>query len=215
MPPPVPTRILRLLHFVNLDVLLRRAALHAPNHTPSDGLVYRPIHNQQVQANRLAMPVPCGPGGNLHDYVPFYFGPLSVMLLNLKTGRVPGYSEGQDPLIYLVAHAQDIQGLGIPFVFTDGHSLATFTAFFNDLGSLSEVDWEVVEARYWKDTSEDNDRKRRKQAEFLVHRTCPWSAIREVAVSSEARKANVEAVLSRYPSQFQRPVVVRPDWYYY
>lgn len=38
----------------------------------------------------------------MHDYVPFYFGPLSPMMLNLKTGRVAGYEEDQEPLIYLV-----------------------------------------------------------------------------------------------------------------
>ena len=30
----------------------------------------------------------------MHDYVPFYFGVLSPMLLQLKTGRVTGYNEG-------------------------------------------------------------------------------------------------------------------------
>ena len=35
----------------------------------------------------------------MHDYVPFYFGQLSPMLLQLKTNRVAGYTEGQDPLM--------------------------------------------------------------------------------------------------------------------
>ena len=47
------------------------------------------------KVSRQAKPITCGPGGTCHDYVPFYFGPLSVMLLNLKTGRVQGYDDGR------------------------------------------------------------------------------------------------------------------------
>ena len=32
-----------------------------------------------------------------------YFGYLAPMLLQLKTGRVAGYQEGQSPLLYLVS----------------------------------------------------------------------------------------------------------------
>ena len=121
--PPNPTWLYRLVHVDSLSTLLSRGALHAPHSTPEDGLPYRPIHNLSVQASRHIKPIPCGPGGTIHDYVPFYFGPLSVMLLNLKTGRVPGYSEGQTPLIYLLTTAQAVRR----FVFSDGHGLAGFT----------------------------------------------------------------------------------------
>jgi hypothetical protein len=82
---PNATRLYRLVHMDNLPKLLTRGALHAPNSTPPDGLEYRTIHNINVQATRHVKPIRCGPGGTCHDYVPFYFGPLSVMLLNLKS----------------------------------------------------------------------------------------------------------------------------------
>ena len=99
MPVPHPTPICRLVHIDNLSVMLQRGGIWAPNHEPQDELVYRPIHNVAVQERRRITPIPCGPGGNVHDYVPFYFGYLSPMLLNLKTGCVAGFDEGQDPLI--------------------------------------------------------------------------------------------------------------------
>jgi hypothetical protein len=71
--------------------------------------------------------IPCGPGGTIHDYVSFYFGYLSPMMLNLKTGRVPGYNEGQTPLIYLESSAQAVSESGGGFVFSVGHVIATFT----------------------------------------------------------------------------------------
>ncbi len=172
----MPTFIYRLVHVECLETLLSRGALHSPNGTPNDGRAYRTIHNATVQANRRVKAVPCGPGGTVHDYVPFYFGPLSVMLLNLKTGRVTGYTEGQAPLIYLVSSVEAIRAAGCAFVFTDGHGLATFTSWFDDIEQLSKVDWGIVGKKYWADEPEDNDRQRRKQAEFLVHGSCDWSS---------------------------------------
>lgn len=151
----------------------------------------------------------------MHDYVPFYFGPLSPMMLNLKTGRVAGYNEGQKPLIYLVSTAQDVEASGAGFVFSDGHGLAAFTEWFDDLSALNQIDWKVVLARYWKDTLEDMDRKRRKQAEFLIYRFCPWALIQEIVVMNQVVKERVEKILGEYPEELCRPVSVRSDWYYY
>lgn len=212
--PPEPTLVYRLVHVDNLPVLLTRRALHAPNHTPADGQTYRTIHNTAVQATRRATPVPCGPGGTVHDYVPFYFGPRSVMLLNLHTGRVPGYTEGQEPLVYLVARAQQVTQAGQPFVFTDGHGLAKFTQWFTDLHHLDTIDWALLKARYWQDTPEDNDRQRRKQAEFLVWQSLPWDLLAGIGVQTEAMRLRVEQRLQHHPDCKPLPVKVLPHWYY-
>lgn len=215
MPVPHPTPIFRFTHVDNLRVCLERRRLYAPNHCPNDGFVYRTIHSAEVQEKRHLMRVPCGPGGMIHDYVPFYFGYLSPMLLNLKTGRVPGYAEGQAPLIYLVSTAQAVARSGARFVFSDGHGLATFTSWFDDLASLERVDWDMVYQRYWSDTLDDMDRQRRKQAEFLVHRHCDWSLISEIGVCTPAARQRVDAVLAECVPELRKPVHVRADWYYY
>src|SRR3990172_1724605 len=174
MPPPNPTPIFRFVHVDNLDALMRRGGLHAPNHMPDDGLPYRFCHDPEVQGARSAVTITAGPGGTIHDYVPFYFGYLSPMMLKLKTGQVSGYNDGQEPLIYLVSTAQAVAAAGVEFVFTDGHGLAFFTKQFDRLERLDAVDWEMVYQRYWSDDTNDMDRQRRKQAELLVHRSCPW-----------------------------------------
>ena len=76
---PEPTPIFRLVHIDNLAVCLSRGAIHAPNHTPQDGLVYRTIHREDVQESRRVREVGAGPRGTVHDYVPFYFGPRSAI----------------------------------------------------------------------------------------------------------------------------------------
>jgi len=188
---PTPTPILRFLHIDNLSVVMRRGGLHAPNYTPKDDLTYKTIHNLEVQEKRANKQVSCGPRGVIHDYVSFYFGPLSPMMLNLKTGRVPGYEEGQDPLIYLGTTAQAIADSGRGCVFSDGHGIAAYTSWFDNLSQLDKVDWGMVSERYWTDNANDMDRQRRKQAEFLMHQFCSWTLIQAVVVIDERRKVRL------------------------
>lgn len=214
MTAPNPTPIYRALHVDNLAVHLRRNALHAPNHTPNDGLKYRTIHNVDIQKERHARSIPCGPRGTIHDYVTFYFGPRSPMLYQLHTGWVSGYDEGQEPIIYLTSTAQGVDAQGAGFVFSDGHGIAAFTKWFDDLRYLDRVDWDAVNARIWRDTVEDPDRQRRKQAEFMVHRRLDWAAIDDIGVINAGMKTRVEAILGPFPAESRRPVLVRPAWYY-
>lgn len=211
---PTPTPVFRLVHIDCLDTLIRRGAIHAPNRCPADRLPYRSTHDAEVQVKRAARPVPSGPGGSVADYVSFYFGPRGPMLLRLKTGRVEGYTEGQEPLIYLVSHAQDLVARGHRVAFSDGHGLAAFTRWFEDLSDLDEIDWDNVYARYWNDTEEYPDRQRRKQAEFLVHGEVPWALVSEISVSTQRMLRRVEAILNTHPAVHRPTVAVRTSQFY-
>jgi hypothetical protein len=145
----------------NLDTIIKSGGLHAPNHVPNSGLPYRLCHDAEVHGARAAVNITVGPRGTIHDYVPFYFGYLSPMMLKLKTGRVHGYYEGQEPLIYLVSSAQAVQTAGLGFAFSDGHGLAGYTAWFDDLGQLDALDWQIIYLRYWRDDLSDMDRERK------------------------------------------------------
>ena len=210
---PLPTPIYRLTHVDNLSTLLTRSALHAPHHSPQDGLPYKTIHDVDIQSVRQTRTVRCGPRGVIHDYVAFYLGPRPPMLLRLNTGRVHGYNEDQIPIVYLVAEAQDVAASGAGFVFTDGHGIAAYTRWFDSLDDLDKVDWEVVHAQRWSTTVDDMDRQRRKQAEFLAYRSCDWRLIREIGVVNDEMKTRVMGILGAFPSNLHRPVNVRPEWY--
>jgi hypothetical protein len=210
---PVPTPIYRIIHIDNLFILLERGGLHAPEWEPDDGQSLKPIHNTDIQKARHQKQISCGPGGCLHDYVPFYFGARSPMLYQLHTGWVSGYLEGQKPIIYLVSTVQKVQISGCRFVFTDGHGIHRFTLCKENPVDLDKLDWEAINARQWIDTRDDPDRQRKKQAEFLIHRFCPWHLIREIGVIDTEMKDRVEEILSRYPANII-PVKVRRGWYY-
>ena len=211
---PIPTPIYRIVHVDNLPVILQRGGLHAPNHLPNDGLIYRTIHNVDIQNVRQVRRIPLGLCGTIHDYVPFYFGPRSPMLYQLHTGWVAGYTEGQSPLIYLVSTVQAVVKAGLRWVFSDGHGIAIFTSWFDNLADLAKVDWDTVYARLWRDTVDDMDRQRRKQAEFLVHEFCPWEVIQEIGVIDGVALAQVEAILKQFDVNMRRLVHIRGEWYY-
>jgi len=115
-----------------------------------------------------------------------------------------------------VTTAQAISEAGLPFVFSDGHGLATpITQWFDDLGRLDQIDWDMVNQRYWTDNVNDMDRQRRKQAEFLVSNMCPWALIQSIVVMTLAMKERVEHILGLFPLQERKLVEVKRDWYYH
>ena len=75
----------RITHFSNLEHILRNGLL-CPNHPNADPN-YCGIGDKSLIQVRDKIEVPISPGGILRDYVAFYFGPHSPMLLQIKTGN--------------------------------------------------------------------------------------------------------------------------------
>ena len=94
----------------------------------------------------------------------------------------------------------------------DGHATMSFSRFFTDIADLDQIDWEVMQAQYWNDTPEDPDRKRRRQAEFLVYNTVSWSAMLGIGVIDNRVEERVNTILSSH--NISLPVRSRRQWYY-
>ncbi|WP_432207050.1 type II toxin-antitoxin system toxin DNA ADP-ribosyl transferase DarT [Cytobacillus oceanisediminis] len=165
-----------------------------------------------MQDRRAAYLVPIEPYGNLHDYVPFYFAPRSPMLYSITKGNVDGYADGQKPIIYLVSKPVIIKKKSLPFCFTDGHGIMAFTDYFNDLKDLDKVDWDIMKATYWMDTEQDNDRRRRRMAEFLVYNFVPFECFIGIGVYNDDYKEKVELLLKEFSLDI--PVKLKSNWYY-
>lgn len=209
---PVPTPIYHITHVDNLESILTTGGLLAYNAMNVGALDYINIAYTSIQSRRARTPVPVAAGGVLHDYVPFYFAPRSPMLYTISRGNVEGYTEGQQPVIHLVSTAQIVQSAKLPFAFTDGHAIVAISEFFDDLSQLNRIDWNIMRSRYWFDTIEDGDRKRRRQAEFLVYNSFSWHLITEIGVINTTIHARVQQVLQKFTISGQ--VRVRPNWYY-
>ena len=209
---PVPTHIYHLTHIANLTDILAAGGLACKAGMANTQHI--DVSHYDLQERRQRRAVTCTPGGNLHDYVPFYFAPRSPMLYALYRGNVAGYKGGQTPLVYLVSSVQEAASQGLPFVFTDGHPIMAFSKFYAEVEALDRIAWDVMAGTYWNDTAEFPNRKQLRQAEFLVHQTFPWGAVEFLAVRSTTVKVQVERVLNAAPKRFTKPVRLVPEWYF-
>lgn len=204
------TLIFRITHYDNLSLILKNG-IHCPNsEKASSG--YVDIGHQNLIAKRGKRIVPISPNGVLNDYVPFYFAPKSPMLYSIFKKNVDGFSGNQKDIIYLVSSVETIIKAKLDFVFTDGHAYELISKFYNKIADLNRIDWHLMGATYWHNTEEDNDRMRRRMAEFLVYQFVPVNCILAVVVQNEKTKHIVESVQNKCNTQIQ--TLIKPNWYY-
>lgn len=166
------TRIYHITHRDNLISILEAGGLLCDKKSQNRCQVS--VAHTHIKQRRAQRVVSCGNGGHLSDYVPFYFAPRSPMLYAIHKGSVSRYQSSQEQVIYLVSSVETIVQGNANFVFIDGHAEMQISQFYNLPSDLDKVDWQLMKGRYWHDTTADTDRKRRRQAEFLVHDFMPW-----------------------------------------
>lgn len=196
----------------NLERIVETGTILCKNELEARGLSTVSIAHQQIQDRRARWPVPLGPGGVLHDYVPFYFCPRSPMLFAIYSSAVQGCAVSQSEVLHLVTSVATILASKCQCLFTDGHAAMNLSRFFADPEELvSRLDYEAIESWSWHGKA-DQDRPRRKQAETLVHHSVPWTAVRQIGVCDDGIAARVNEVLQRAG---HRPrVMVQERWYY-
>lgn len=154
-------------------------------------------------------------GGHLSDYVPFYFANRSPMLYSIHTRNVESYAGTQNDIVYLVSSVQKILKSQLHCCFTDGHAIIRFSEFFEEFSKLEDIiDWEIISSWSWHDTDEDANRKRKKQAEFLVHHHAPWDLVERIGVIDSIMKQKVKSIIAESGSLHCPSVEIRRDWYY-
>ncbi|MDZ7692353.1 MAG: DUF4433 domain-containing protein [Balneolaceae bacterium] len=208
---PSPVYLYRIIHIDNLEFILDEQELRCANHPERDPN-YTGIGDSTLIKRRGAKDIPLMPGGTFKDYVAFYFGPRSPMLYEIKHGYNGVTQRNQEEIIYLVTTIEKVEEHGCNYVFYDGHAYHAFSNCYNDVQDLEHIDWPIVKAKYWNNREDDMDRKRRKQAEFLIHTSLPWSAIKGICAINDSAKQKVEHILQ---SQSISCTVISNDKYYY
>src|SRR4051812_19135854 len=171
------------------------------------------VADASIKARRMSKRVPCGPGGVVGDYVPFYFAPRSPMLYRIQRGGVESVSSDPARLVYVVSSTEAVIDAGLGYVFTDGNAAAAFTEFHDDAERLEEVvDWALMRATMWANTPEDPDRRRRRGAEFLVHRALPFELVDELCVYDAATWSAAAAAAD--DAGWDVVVRIRRGWYF-
>lgn len=210
---PDIVRVYRIVHIDNVEYLLTHG-MFTKSHEMADPN-YINIGDKGLIAQRNTYPLGINPpNGVLGDYVPFYFGPLSPMLLNIKTGHRGVTIRPQSEIVYIVCQVNTLVEHCDEWCFTDGHAKdRMITEFYNDLDDLDKVHWNVVNLRYWHPIDDFMDRQVRKQAEFLVKHHVPVNCISGIVVLNQARKDFVQEIINRLGMEI--PVWVNPNKQFY
>ena len=193
---PQKALIFRIVHRDNMrDVWAH--GLHCKN--GSHGKKYTQIGNPELIAKRDGRVVPCAPGGTLSDYVPFYFTPYTPMLYNIKTGYGGIQKRPVEEIIILISSLYTLKSQKVPFVFSDRHNLA----------DLNWIIWPTLQARDFR--KDDLDRFEKYQAEALIHKHMPLSALTGVVCYNDSARAEMQVAADAHKVSVK--ILAQPNWY--
>lgn len=151
---------------------------------------------------------------HVNDYVPFYFSVRTPMLFNIKTGHgVTSYQ--QKDIIYLCCRFKDLACNDFNWCYTNGNA-AAITKFFSNFDDINNnIDWHSVHTTDFRDENADGDedRIRKKHAEFLVREHVPAEYIKKIVVLNNEVKEDVEKILAELDSNID--ILVNPDQKFY
>lgn len=200
--------IYHITHVDNLNGIIGAGCVWCDEQRTARDLASTNIGYTHIKQRRMRRPVTVAAGGMLGGYVPFNFCPRSVMLYVISQGH-EDYRGGQRPIVHLVSSIQSVLATGRPWFFTDRHADLGYATQIDSLDRLNEVDWSTMPVRQW---GGDQELKEKRQAEFLVHESLPWTAVEAIGVLDEALAAQVRSILA---GAAHRPrVEIHRDWYY-
>ena len=214
----------RIYHFTHVDHLrtIVRQGLLSDAAVQSGGRLDHEAGDHSIKDRRRHRVVPCGPGGVVADYVPFYFAPRSPMLYritnpnSLESGGVATYGALPHELVYLVTTVERLHSAGLSLVLTDRNAATSVATFSDDpaqWGASDFIDWPLMGQQMWTNTEADPDRMERRAAECLVHGIVPWNLIDQVAVRDQLMSERTRAVLAQAGDLTTVPLL-RPAWYF-
>lgn len=211
MPIPNPIYLYRIIHIDNLKYILQTGVITSPTSDFADPN-YIGIGDASLKLERKIREIPVEPFGTFSDYVAFYFGSRSPMLYEIYHGYNGVTKRNQEEIIYLVSSYEKVEELGLPYIYFDGHGYHKFSQVYNSRAGLEMVDWEAVKSKQWFDTEMDPDKKRRKQAEFLIFNDVPLPAIIGIGVYNKSAEEKTHRLLSE--ENIDIKTVVIPNWFY-
>lgn len=178
-----------IFHFTdvrNLDSIIKNGLL-CTNEKNAKGIEHKNIANMTIQERRANMDVTVGPGGKVHDYVPFYFSSMNPMLLSKLIQK----NVDQQYIIYLCIKILRLEKDDAVFTDASANTVNPPT-FFDDVADLNQLDWKAIDKRSWGIV--DDDERHRKMAEALIHQKVDISEVDAILVFNEGIRNGVVEV---------------------
>lgn len=205
-------RLYHITDWRNLPSILLSGQILSRSELTAQNISSLSAAHEHINERRTRTSVPVGPQGALTDYLPLSFAPRSPMLCAIANGRVSGVE--QKNIVHLSTNIERIITANLSFVFSNGHPAMELSEFYDHIVQLDTIDWELMKQHWWNNTDEDGDRSRRRQAEFLIHRSAPWSLIQGIGVCDESIASLVRELFVQFSDWVDFPVRVLPNWYY-
>lgn len=197
----------RMTHIENIPHILQNGFTHAKSANANIDFV--PIGDGSLITTRNNFLLKNGK--RLGEYIPFYFGRRTPMLYVVQNGFNMVAPTSAENIVYCVSSIQKIIALKLDFVFTNGHAVDAFSSQFTaaDIQNIDTIlDKNAINSKYWLDEN-DLDKKRRKEAEFLVLGDISTEAILGYLVYNE----NAKITLIRFGAN-ETNLHIKPDFYF-
>ncbi|MFZ6664109.1 type II toxin-antitoxin system toxin DNA ADP-ribosyl transferase DarT [Peijinzhouia sedimentorum] len=155
-----------MIHIENIPHILEYGITHSTSRNANPNFV--PIGDKSLITTRNDFKL--NNSRQLGEYIPFYFGVRTPMLYVVQNGFNMVAPTPAENIVYCVSSVQKIINMQLEFVFTDGHAVDSFSSQYTvgDIQNIDTIlDMNAINAKYWRDEN-DLDKKRRKEAEFLV-----------------------------------------------
>ena len=146
------------------------------------------------------------------NYIPFYFTPFSIMMLNITTGYNGVKQRSNEEIVIFVSSLPKLQESGVQFVFCDRHAYLQFAKYSSDLADLEMIDWAILQARDFKADQDYMEKKERYQAEALVHQHMPVTALLGMICYNNEVRRELDGLLESRDTELK--VVTREKWYF-
>ena len=214
--PPVQPKIYHITHVDNLASIVAAGYIEADGRRVGQGGDQTSIGMTEIKRRRLyEIAVSCHPDTMVGEYVPFYFCPRSIMLYILYMRNHPDlthYRDGQGPVLHLQVDMEAAINWadqhGVRWAFSDRNAGSYYADFYNNRNELDKIDWKAVTSTDFRDPLV----KEGKQAEFLIHDTCPWHLVEKIGVLNEKILHQVNDILRNV--QHKPVVTIERTWYY-
>ncbi|KUJ57576.1 type II toxin-antitoxin system toxin DNA ADP-ribosyl transferase DarT [Chryseobacterium aquaticum] len=178
--------LFRMTHIDNIPHILQYGITHSSSKNANAKFV--PIGDNTIINTRNNFLL--NNGKRLGEYIPFYFSERTPMLYVIQKGYNSVAVTQAEKIVYCVSSIQKIVDQKLDFIFTDGQANSRLSSQFTilDIENVNKIiDKKAIKDTYWDD-EKDLDKKRRKEAEFLIHNDIDIAAILGYVVYNENAK---------------------------
>ena len=191
----------------NLESILEHGLL-CTNEKNRLGIKHTNIANNAIQERRAEMRVPCGHGGVVHDYVPFYWTSVNPMLL----GQINAKNCDQPRIIFLCFKIDKL--ISLDSVFTDAAANSNQAPnFYDDASQLAVLSWDLIDKQKWGKSSDED--RHRKMAEVLIYNKVDSVNIDSIVVFNEYFYEQVKDILQKTGSSIDVRYSLKSGGRYY